>query len=178
MLVLHSVAWCRVARGDSNVAVSLPRPADQASEKLAAGVVPDPGGGFLVTTALHSGVGEQSPARAPFGGKVLVLIDGGTFSTAADVSAVLRHLKRAVFIGEETGGGYEGNTSGLNALVTLTHSKLGLKIPMYGYWNAVRAPAQRSRGTLPDRAVAVTVADVMRGVDAPMRVALELARPR
>jgi hypothetical protein len=146
------------------------------SERLAAGVLPDPAGGYLVTPALHPGVAEQQPARTPFRGRVVVLIDGGTFSTAADVAAVLRHLNRATFVGEETGGGYEGNTSGLNALVTLTHSRLGLKIPMYGYWNAVSAPTQRSRGTIPDRPVPGIVDDLMRGVDTPMQAALELAR--
>ncbi|HKH90310.1 MAG TPA: S41 family peptidase [Gemmatimonadaceae bacterium] len=148
------------------------------SERLAAGVAPDPSGGWLVKPALHGGVGVQQPARAAFGGRVIVLMDGGTFSTAADVCAVLRHLGRATFIGEETGGGYEGNTSGLNALVSLAHSRLALKVPMYGYWNAVRAPRERGRGTIPDRAVLARTRDVMRGLDAVLEVALGVAAER
>jgi hypothetical protein len=146
------------------------------AERIAAGVTADPAGGWLVSAATHSGVGLQQPAPAPFAGRVIVLMDGGTFSTAADVCAVLRHLGRASFVGEETGGGYEGNTSGLNALVTLQHSKLGLKIPMYGYWTAVRAPAERGRGTMPDRTVQMRTRDVMNGLDAALEVALRMAR--
>ena len=143
-----------------------------------AGSEPDPAGGFYITSARHRGVGEWSPASTPFLGKLVVLIDGGTFSTAADVAAQLRSMGRATFIGEETGGGYEGNTSGLNALVVLPNSKLRLRIMMYDYWNAVKAPASRGRGTMPDRAVQRRIADVLKGSDPAMEEALRvLVRP-
>lgn len=144
-------------------------------ENLRNGTVPDPAGGYLLTSTLHSGVAEQAPAQHPFLGKVVVLIDGGTFSTAADVSAVLHHLKRAIFVGDETGGAYEGNTSGLNALIKMPNSKLGLKIPMYGYWNAVSL-SRRGRGTQPDYRVDKSVTDLLRGVDSQLQRALTLAR--
>ena len=146
-------------------------------ESMRTGTTPDPsGGGFLVTAALHSGVAEQRPAPQPFLGRLVVLIDGGSFSTTADVAAQLRSWGRATFVGEETGGTYEGNTSGLNALVVLPHSRLRLKVMMYGYWNAVRAPARRGRGTIPDQVVAPRVADLLRGADPALERALELVR--
>jgi C-terminal processing protease CtpA/Prc len=145
------------------------------SEKLRNGVVPDPNGGFLVTPNLHTGVAEQKPSPLCFSGPLFVLLDGGTFSTAADVTAVLRHRKRASFIGDESGGTYEGNTSGLNALITLPHSRLRLKVQMYGYANAVTG-GRKGRGTLPDHAVAKTTADLLRGIDAPLERATALAR--
>ena len=143
---------------------------------LRAGTEPDPNGGFRVTPVLHPGVGEQRPASQQFLGKLVVLIDGGSFSTTADVAAQLRSRERATFVGEETGGTYEGNTSGLNALIVLPNSRLRLKIMMYGYWNAVKAPAERGRGTLPDHVVARRVVDLLRGIDPPLERALALAR--
>lgn len=110
------------------------------------------------------------------GTKLVVLLDGGTFSTAADVTATLHHLGRAIFVGEESAGGYEGNTSGLNALVVLPRSGLRLKIMMYDYWNAV-SPRTKGRGTLPDVVVERRVADLIRGVDPQMDRAIALARP-
>ena len=104
----------------------------------------------------------------------MVLIDGGTFSTAADVAAQLRSMGRATFMGEETAGGYEGNTSGLNAEIVLPASKLKLKIMMYDYWNAVKPPPTRSRGTMADRAVMRRVADVIKGTDPAMDEALRV----
>ena len=77
----------------------LPRTFDE----LRAGTEPGPNGGFRVTAALHPGVGEQRPASHPFPVKVVVLIDGGSFSTTADVAAQLRSRERATFVGEETG---------------------------------------------------------------------------
>src|SRR6266404_4477353 len=49
---------------------------------------PNPAGGYFVTVKGHPGVAEQQPGKYPFLGQVLVLIDGGTFSTAADFCAV------------------------------------------------------------------------------------------
>ncbi|MEO8335386.1 MAG: alpha/beta fold hydrolase [bacterium] len=146
-------------------------------DEVKAGTVADPAGGFLATTALHSGVGLQQPASAPFTGDLYVLIDGGTFSTSADVTATLHNMKRAAFIGEETAGGYEGNTSGLNALIVLPNSGLGLKIMMFGYYNAVTPPAN-GRGTVPDHVVARRAADVLNGVDAALDRAVALAREK
>ena len=144
-------------------------------DELRDGTVADPAGGYLVTARLHEGVSERPPSRLPFLGRVIVLLDGGTFSTAADVTAVLHNMGRATFVGEESGGGYYGNTSGLNALIVLRHSRLRLRIPMYGYWNAVSA-GEQGRGTRPDHAVERRTADVLRGVDAQWERALALAR--
>lgn len=143
-------------------------------QDLKNGTVADPAGGFLVTSKLHKGVGEQQPAALPFPGKTFVLTDGGTFSTAADVTALMRHLTKATFIGEETGGGFEGNTSGLNASLKLPHSKLGLRIQMYEYFNAVKV-VERGRGTKPDHFMPVRIADLLKGKDAQLDRAIELA---
>jgi hypothetical protein len=145
-------------------------------EMMRSGTQPHPGGGFRVTCTLHSGVGEQQPAKDPFLGKLIVLIDGGSFSTTADVAAQLRSLGRATFVGEETAGAYEGNTSGLNALIVLPASRLRLKVMMYGYWNAVTPPTARGRGTLPDYVVMRTVSDLLRGTDPQLERAITLAR--
>ena len=78
----------------------------------------------------------------------------------------LGDLKRATFVGEESGGGYCGNTSGLSASIVLPNSKLRLTIPMWGYWNAVAETADKHRGTLPDHPVETEVVD---RCAAPMR---------
>ena len=145
-------------------------------DAMRTGSTPDPSGGYRITSERHPGVAEQSPAATPFLGKLVVLVDGGTFSTAADVAAQLRSMDRATFIGEETGGGYEGNTSGLNASIVMPNSKLRLRIMMYDYWNAVKPPVNRGRGTIPDRVVARRVAEVSQGLDPAMEEALRILR--
>jgi hypothetical protein len=144
-------------------------------ESTKAGTTPHPGGGFRVKRELHPGVAEQQPAGRPFLGRLVVLIDGATFSTAADVTSVLRSMNRATFIGEETGGTYEGNTSGLNASVVLPNSRFKVFVQMYGYVNAVR-PGPKGRGTLPDIEIARKAEETLRGVDAALDRAIQVAR--
>ena len=152
-------------------------------ESLKAGTTSAPDGGFLVGSGLHPGVKPQQPGSNPFTGKVVVLADGGTFSTAADVCAQLRSRTEAIFIGEETGGTAEGNTSGLNAQISLPHSGLKLKVNMYGYWNALGAAPRGGaqvlppgRGVQPDVTVVRTVADTLRGNDSALEQALARLR--
>ena len=144
--------------------------------ELDAGTLPDPAGGWLVQPVLHPGVAEQPPAAQPFVGPLVLLQDGYTFSTAADVTATLRGLGRATFVGEESGGAYEGNTSGTNALFYLPHSGIRVAMQMYGYVNAAPAPRVRARGTMADVEVPLHLADIARGADPGMDRALALAR--
>jgi len=135
----------------------------------------NPAGGYLVTPKGHPGVAEQPPSKYPFMGKVFILIDGGTFSTAADFCAVTHHLKRATFIGEETGGGYYGNNSGMQTILTLPNSKFRIRIPMFEYWNAVPGYDGKRRGTKPDHVVETKIANLLRGVDEQLDLAVKLA---
>ncbi len=163
----------RVSTIAPSFATWLPRTFDA----MKSGTVPNAADGFLVTAALHSGVGEQPPAPPHFAGKLVVLIDGGSFSTTADVAAHLRSSNRAVFVGEETAGTYEGNTSGLNALIVLPNSGLRLKVMMYGYWNAV-TPVVGGRGVMPEHNAPFRVADLIAGRDPARERAIALVNQR
>ena len=145
---------------------------DERTSQLRQEVTPNPLGGYLVK---HPGMAEQAPGKYPFLGKVIVLIDGGVFSTAADFCAVTHHLRRATFIGEETGGGYCGNNSGSFAMVTLPNSKFEMRLPLYAYWNAVSGSGGNRKGTLPDHVVVTKAANLLRGVDEQLDLALTLA---
>jgi hypothetical protein len=57
---------------------------------------------------------------------------------------------RATFVGEETGGGYEGNASGTFAILTLPHTGIRVVIPLVRSELAVVPPKERGRGILPD----------------------------
>lgn len=147
-------------------------PAEQTRNLRNSEVIPVGEKRFLVK---HLGTKMQHPGVFPFLGKVYVLVDGGTFSTAADACAVIQHLKLATFVGEETGGGYYGNNSGLTTRLTLPKSQFQVKIPMYAYWNSVSNSGQKNRGTIPDYQVANEMTDWMRGVDTQLSFAMQLA---
>ena len=145
-------------------------------DNFRSGTIPDNSGGYLLTTKLHEALGEQAPGKNPFIGKLVVLEDGGTFSTAADVMALLRHLTNAIFVGEESGGSYDGNTSGASARFIFPNSKFMLNVNMWDYYNAVKPAKNKGRGTIPDFAVPIAVNELLKGVDAQWEKAMQIAK--
>ena len=139
------------------------------------GLTPNPAGGYFVTDKLQDSLGEKEPGKFPFLGSVFILIDGATFSTAADFCAVTHHLKRAIFVGEETAGAYYGNNSATEPTVTLPNSKARFGLPLCASWNAVSGYEGERRGTIPDHVVVLKTADVLNGVDTQLELALKLA---
>jgi hypothetical protein len=127
----------------------------------------------------HPNLGLQQPVRPHFAGKVFALMNGGSFSATTEFLSTLHSHKRATFIGEETGGGYYGNTSGIyRANLALPNSKLKLHFGLMTYYQAVRDVKYRYRGVLPDYPITHTIEDLMAGKDKDMELALSLARSK
>lgn len=91
----------------------------------------------------------QKPAKNPFLDQVYILTNGLCMSSCADFVAIMQHNNKAVIIGEETGGGYQGNTSGLIPSEQL-ESGLIVDVPLLKYVNAVPKEKNYGRGTMPD----------------------------
>ena len=123
----------------------------------------------------HPNWGLQQPSEPHFAGQVLVLMNGGSFSTTCEFLSNLHSRKRAIFIGEEAAGGYYGNTSGRMPTVVLPNSKVAVRIPLQTYYLAVTG-GDPKRSILPDVELKPTIQDLMTGNDLAMAKALELAR--
>lgn len=121
----------------------------------------------------HPGLAVQQPAEVNFKGKVYVLTDGRTFSTAADFCAIVRSNVRGVFLGEETGGGYEGNNSGGTVRLRLPHSGIQLSVPKIRYSNAVGQNSGPGRGIIPDYPLTPSISDILAGKDPQLEKAFE-----
>ena len=122
----------------------------------------------------HSNLREQKPMPGAFLGPVYVLINGRSFSVTSEFAAVAKATDRAIFVGQETGGGYRGNNSGFFAIVTLPNSRLVVGIPLWGYYTAVPNPQSSDGGVRPDYAVERTIEDVLNGEDPELDRALQL----
>ncbi|OJV22562.1 MAG: hypothetical protein BGO21_05235 [Dyadobacter sp. 50-39] len=129
----------------------------------------------VMTAQDHPGLAVQQASKNHFLQNAIVLIDGKTFSTAADFCAVARSSGRAVFVGEETGGGYEGNNSGGTVRETLPHSGLQIAIPTARYSNAVNPVKTPGRGIIPEFALIPTITDVLEGRDVQLEKAIEVS---
>jgi hypothetical protein len=127
---------------------------DEPEFRLGAGdAQPAADGSLQLTAAYYSSLAPQPPLEPRFDGGVYTLIDGGSFSTTSDTCVSLRELGRAVFVGEETGGGYSGNTSGITPTLTLPYTKLRVRVPLVRFFNVTRGEQPLDRGVLPDHRV-------------------------
>lgn len=124
----------------------------------------------------HPNLGLQQPSKPTFEGRVFVLINGGCFSTTAEFLSQAHHHKRATFIGEESGGGYYGNSSGAVPSVTLPNTKLIVYVPLVTYYMAVSGYKAAAHGILPDHPIRYTIEELLAGKDKERALALELAR--
>lgn len=114
---------------------------------------------------------EQRPAADPFAGNVYVLINGFCMSSCADLAAILYSNRKALFVGEETGGGYQGNNSGMMPGIHLKPSKMMLTVPLQKYETAVDTTQFFGRGTMPDVPVALSLNDILQRRDRVMETA-------
>jgi hypothetical protein len=124
----------------------------------------------------HPNWGMQQPSKPTFHGKVLILINGGSFSTTSEFLSHAHFHKRATFIGEESGGGYYGNTSGPRLRLTLPNTKVQVGVPLMTYYMAVSGYPAKAHGVLPDCPVEYTIDELLEGKDKELALAFELAR--
>ncbi|MEB2778641.1 S41 family peptidase, partial [Algoriphagus sp. D3-2-R+10] len=127
-------------------------------------------------TSDHPGLDVQQPSMDSFKGKVLFIINGLSFSTTSDICAIAKSKNRGRFVGEETGGGYYGNTSGETFRTTLPNSKINIAIPKYKYSNAVKKAKYHDRGIIPDYFVIPSISDIIIGKDVQLEYALGLIK--
>lgn len=124
----------------------------------------------------NSLLGLQQPQNNPFTGEVYFLISGLSFSTTADFCSIAKSNNRGKFIGEETGGGYYGNTSGETTKIELPNSKIEIIIPKFKYVNDVIKSNYKDRGVVPDYIINPTIEDVISHKDVQLNFVIKLAQ--
>ncbi|MFD2907357.1 S41 family peptidase [Flavobacterium ardleyense] len=95
------------------------------------------------------------PKANRFDGKLFVLINGGSFSASCVLSSNLKSNNRATFIGEETGGTYNGTVAGTMPLLTLPNSKLKVRVGLQKI-AAMGKTEEFGRGIMPDVTIVET----------------------
>ncbi len=108
---------------------------------------------------------EQTPSENPFSGNAYFLINGFCMSSCSDVVAILSDNKKIITVGQETGGGYQGNSSGMMPVTIIEPYGFGLTVPLQNYFNAVDPITNAGRGTIPDYPVRPSVEKVLSGKD-------------
>lgn len=71
---------------------------------------------------------QREPNPLNYKGTLYVLINGNSFSASSLISTHLKATKRAIFVGEETGGAYNGCVAGIYKVYELPISKLQIRM--------------------------------------------------
>jgi C-terminal processing protease CtpA/Prc len=98
-----------------------------------------------------------------------------SFSATTEFCAVAKSNKRALFIGEETGGTYVGNTSGKFVERLLPNTQIKISVPTIQYVMAVKKEKLKSRGIIPDHILMPTMSDILRKKDVQLEYTIKLA---
>ena len=119
----------------------------------------------------------ESPKTNPFKGNTYVLISGKTYSGGSEFAGLLKDKTNAVFIGEETGGGFYGQTSGFGLVLTLPNTKTKIKIPLLKFvTNFESEDIPFGRGIIPSYKIQPTFHDFINKIDTEMEFTLDLIK--
>jgi hypothetical protein len=109
--------------------------------------------------------------------KLFVLTNGGSFSASCLVAAYLTKNRRAIFIGEETGGAIEGCNAGITPFYTLPNTKVRVRVPAFRIVHDV-IPVITGHGIIPDYKIEYSLKDILTKKDLELKKALELIAPQ
>ena len=135
---------------------------------------PSAGGRYEITTKSEYFLPTQQPRPMNYRKRVWVLTDGEVFSTGTVFCSLAKSHKRGIFVGEETGGAYQGFNAGDLVVITLPASQLRAVIPLLRFTIATGEVPYPRRGILPDHPVIPSIKDALGGVDSELDFALKL----
>ncbi len=110
-----------------------------------------------------------------FDGNVYVLTNGLTFSASSLFCNAVKGQQNVTIVGEETGGGWHGNSGIIIPDIVLPHTRLRIRLPFFRLVQFEHV-AKNGKGVLPDIEVQPTVYDVRNNVDRKMEVVKELIK--
>lgn len=112
-----------------------------------------------------------------FKGKIYVLINGGSFSATSIISSNLKGSGRAFFVGEETGGAYNGSVAGIMPLIEMPNSDIKVRVGLIFIAPHYKTTTE-GRGIFPDQEIIPTVQDRVKGIDPELNWVLEDIRSK
>jgi hypothetical protein len=119
----------------------------------------------------YEGLQLRLPQKDVFTGNVYVLINGGSFSSTSALIANIKNTTKAIFIGEESGGAYEGPTGGQTIPIVLPNSNIMVRISPNINISYMYQKHPFGRGVFPDYPTNYQIDDVLANRDLEMEIA-------
>jgi len=100
------------------------------------------------------------PKKLNYKDNLYVITDGMTYSAAAIISSHLKGRNRAYFVGDETGGTFNGTVAGIMPMVKLPNSKLKVRVGLMTI-KPNEQTLEEGYGVKPDTYIKNTVSDFL-----------------
>jgi hypothetical protein len=112
-----------------------------------------------------------------FNGDVYVLTNGLTFSASALFCNAVKGQSNITLVGEETGGGWYGNSGILIPDIVLPNTKLRVRLPFFRLiqYNHI---SEKGTGVMPDVYVGPALKDVISGDDTKMEMVKKMIKEK
>ncbi|WP_225036273.1 S41 family peptidase [Winogradskyella sp. SM1960] len=115
---------------------------------------------------------EKEPNSLNFKGKIYVLINGNSFSASSILSSKLDGDNRVTFVGEETGGAYNGTVAGMYKVYELPNTKVRARIGL-AHIDAPHKITPDGYGVKPDVEILPSYEDRLNNTDPELDWVLE-----
>ncbi|MEI8052596.1 MAG: S41 family peptidase [Bacteroidota bacterium] len=116
----------------------------------------------------------QPKTKNHFEGNTYVLINGPSFSASCLFASTIKAQKGVKLIGEETGGGWYGNNGIMIPDVTLPHTKLKIRMPLFRVVQYNHDNLIKGKGISPDIYIPTNYDALLKGYDKKMQVVKEM----
>lgn len=110
---------------------------------------------------------EQKIKKNAFTSKIYVLINGKSFSASSIIASNLKGSNRATFVGEETGGDYNGTVAGIMPNIELPNSDLKIRMGLMHIVPHYKTTTI-GHGIYPDKEIIPTLNDLINKKDPEM----------
>ena len=115
--------------------------------------------------------------RNHFDGNVFILTNGLTFSASSLFCNLLKGQENVTLVGEETGGGWYGNSGIMIPSITLPNTRLRVRLPYFRLVQYHHIPV-KGTGVIPDLYIGPDWRDILNGVDTKIEVVKEIINQR
>ncbi|MEO7119844.1 MAG: S41 family peptidase [Ginsengibacter sp.] len=115
--------------------------------------------------------------RNHFDGEVYVLVNGLTFSASTLFCNAVKGQENVKLVGEETGGGWYGNSGIIIPDITLPNTRLRVRLPFFKIvqYNHI---TEKGTGVMPDIYIGPVYKDVVNGIDTKMERVKDMIKMR
>ncbi len=112
-----------------------------------------------------------------FGGDLYVLTNGQTFSASVLFCNAIKGQPGITLVGEETGGGWHGNSGIMIPDITLPNTHLRVRLPLFRLVQYNHVPKD-GRGIIPDVYIGTSYDALLKGYDKKMQVVMEMIKQK